>query len=84
MESQQKLSLADGRTPSRRVRHGVPTNDLVFSAYMEGNEKVFPRILELYVPENSVVADVTNGKGFFGATSRTGDTNSGLPICRTV
>ncbi|MCY3579100.1 MAG: hypothetical protein F4Y75_00285 [Acidimicrobiia bacterium] len=65
MKSQQQLNLVDDRTPSRRVRHGVPTNDLVFSAYTEGNEKVFPRIMDLYVPANSVVADVTYGKGVF-------------------
>ena len=49
----------------RRVRHGEPTNDLVFSAYVGGNDDLFPQILDLYVAEGSVVADVTYGKGVF-------------------
>ena len=53
------------RTGKRVVRKGVATNELVFSAYVEGNEYVFPRIMELYVQPGSVVADVTYGKGVF-------------------
>ena len=49
----------------RRVRNGVATNELVFSASAEGNEHVFPRILGLYVQRGSVIADVTFGKGVF-------------------
>ena len=49
----------------REVRNGAPTNDLVLSAYVDGNENVFPKILELYVEPGSVVADVTYGKGVF-------------------
>ena len=49
----------------RRVINGTATNALVFSAYAEGNDKVFPRILSLYVKPGSVVADVTYGKGVF-------------------
>ena len=49
----------------RRVRNGQPTNDLVFSAYVDGNENVFPHILGLYVRPGSTVADVTFGKGVF-------------------
>ncbi len=51
---------------SRRVvRHGVATNDLVFSAHFEGNDVVFPKILDLYVKPGSIVADVTYGEGVF-------------------
>ena len=50
---------------SRVVRNGAPTNDLVLSAYIQGNSEVFPRILDLYVAPGSVVADVTFGKGAF-------------------
>lgn len=50
---------------SRRVNRGIPTNNLVFSAYTDGNDRVFPRILDLYVRPGSVVADVTYGKGVF-------------------
>ena len=49
----------------RRVRKGIPTNNLVFSAYVGGNEDVFPKVLSLYVSPKSVIADVTFGKGVF-------------------
>ena len=49
----------------RQVRNGEPTNDLVFSAYVDNNADVFPHILNLYVPAGSTVADVTFGKGVF-------------------
>ena len=49
----------------RRVRNGQPTNDLIFSAYVGGNENIFPHILSLYVKPGSTVADVTFGKGVF-------------------
>ena len=49
----------------RVVRNGAPRNDLVLSAYQAPNEDVFPKILALYVPKGSVVADVTYGKGVF-------------------
>ncbi len=49
----------------RRVRNGDATNDLVFSASADGNDRVFPRVLGLYVSPGSVVADVTYGKGVF-------------------
>jgi hypothetical protein len=57
--------LKKGRTPKRVVRNGAPTNELVLSAYADGNEEVFPRILDLYVKPGSVVADVTYGQGVF-------------------
>ena len=47
------------------MKNGAPTNDLVLSAYTESNERVFPKILSLYVTPGSVVADVTYGKGVF-------------------
>ena len=49
----------------RTVKNGKPTNDLVLSASIEGNDSVFPRILRLYVKPKSVVADITYGKGVF-------------------
>ena len=49
----------------RKVQRGMPSNDLVLTAYSDGNDKIFPRILELYVKPQSVVADVTFGKGVF-------------------
>jgi len=50
---------------TQRVARGVATNELVFSAYQATNDEVFPHVLQLYVPEGSLVADVTFGKGVF-------------------
>lgn len=50
---------------TKRVARGVATNELIFSAYQATNHEVFPHILKLYVPEGSLVADVTYGKGVF-------------------
>ena len=49
----------------RTVVNGTATNELVVSAYAETNEALFPKILGLYVPPGSVVADITYGKGVF-------------------
>src|SRR5204863_8767112 len=38
---------------------------VVVSAYVGGNAEVFPQILSLHVPESSIIADVTWGKGVF-------------------
>jgi hypothetical protein len=37
----------------RKVKNGKPSNELVLSAYTEGNDSVFPRILGLYVKPGS-------------------------------
>lgn len=50
---------------NKRVQGGVSTSELVLSAYIDGNEKVFPHVLDLHVPKGSKVADVTWGKGVF-------------------
>ena len=62
---QPELIVEREKAAKRTVRNGLPTNDLVFSAYADGNERVFPRVLDLYVRPGSVVADVTFGKGVF-------------------
>jgi hypothetical protein len=49
----------------KRVQGGITTSNLILSAYVGNNDEVFPRILKLYVPTGSVVADVTYGKGVF-------------------
>lgn len=49
----------------KRVAGGKPTTDLVFSAYAGDNSLVFPKILGLHVPRDSVIADVTYGMGVF-------------------
>ena len=63
------LNVSEERTrtkkPHRMVQNGLPTNELVFSAHVGGNEDIFPQILSLYVPKSSVIADVTYGEGVF-------------------
>ncbi len=49
----------------KRVAKGIATADLVFSAHVGGNAKVFSEILKLHVPPGAKVADVTYGKGVF-------------------
>jgi hypothetical protein len=68
----QQLGLFDSEitqsTENRRKRkspEGISTNELVFSATMGHNNQLFPEILNLYVPPNSIVADVTYGRGVF-------------------
>lgn len=50
---------------SKRVQGGQATTDLIFSSYQTNNNEVFSKILALHVPEGSLVADVTYGKGVF-------------------
>lgn len=49
----------------KRIQGGISTSDLIMSAHLDGNAEVFPKILELHVPKNSLVADVTWGNGVF-------------------
>lgn len=55
----------EGDLAKRRKQGGESTSNLVMSAYLAGNADVFPEILKLHVPEGSIVADVTWGKGVF-------------------
>lgn len=64
-DSAAKFLATPNKQKKRTVKNGKPTNELVLSAYTEGNDAVFPRILRLYVKPKSVVADVTYGKGVF-------------------
>lgn len=58
--------LSPGKHRQKRiVRNGIPTNELVLSAFLETNNRAFPKILQLYVSPGSTVADVTYGKGVF-------------------
>ena len=50
---------------SRKSPNGIPTTQLVLTAYVATNAKVFPDILTLHVPHGAVIADVTYGKGVF-------------------
>jgi len=49
----------------KRVQGGEATTKLVLSAHQGNSNELFPKILALHVPEGSVVADVTFGKGVF-------------------
>lgn len=49
----------------RKSPDGVSTTNLVFSAYIGTNADIFPRILELHVPDGCTIADVTYGTGVF-------------------
>ena len=71
-EQNQDRTATTAPKSKRVVRHGNPSNDLVLSAYLEGNDAVFPRILNLYVKPGSVVADVTYGEGVFWRNIRPG------------
>ena len=63
--SQLRMSVSPEDTKKRRVQGGVSTSDVITSAHVAGNADVFPQILELHVPQDSIVADVTWGKGVF-------------------
>lgn len=65
MQIQTTLEHKKTAHKKRRVRNGAATNDLVVSAYSEGNDRIFPRILDLYVSPGGTIADVTFGKGVF-------------------
>jgi len=61
-----QLSLFERkRAEGKRIQGGIATSNLVLSAYVGTNADVFPYVLSLHVPEGSVVADVTYGKGVF-------------------
>ena len=53
------------RRPKRKAPAGITTNDLVFTSHVGNNSEIFPEVLSLYVPDGSMVADVTYGKGVF-------------------
>ena len=48
-----------------RKQSGISTSDLTLSAYTNDNEYLFPQILDLHVPKNAIIADITFGKGVF-------------------
>jgi DNA methylase len=58
------LLKSPGKT-KRKSPNGVATSDVTVSAYNAGNADVFPKVMALHVPQGSIVADVTYGKGVF-------------------
>ena len=63
----------DVKPRKRRSPTGEATTRLVLSAHVGNNADVFPQILKLHVPDGSIIADVTYGKGAFWRRVRTGD-----------
>jgi hypothetical protein len=66
-ELQQSLFEPGEGTPTRkkRVAGGIATSDVLVSAHLAGNAELFPKILDMHVPDGSTIADVTYGKGVF-------------------
>jgi hypothetical protein len=58
-------SPAEPGRPGRKRPDGVATTDVVLSASVGDNAPVFRDILKLFVPDGSIIADVTWGKGAF-------------------
>lgn len=50
---------------TNRINGGESTNNLIHSAHQTTNDEVFYKIVDLYIPESSKIADVTYGKGVF-------------------
>ena len=65
MENKGLQGKKSSTKPRRKKPDGISTNDLIFSSHQGTNDAVFPHILSLYVAPNSIVADVTYGKGVF-------------------
>ena len=71
-EADPKLSAFAAPKDKKRVQGGVASTDVVLSAHQADNSKVFPQVLALHVPEGSVVADLTYGRGVFWKSVREG------------
>jgi len=56
---------AEYRASKRKAPEGESTTDLVFTSHLGNNAEIFRKILGLFVPAGSKVADVTYGLGAF-------------------
>jgi hypothetical protein len=65
MELESKNVVVTTVAKTKRKQSGRATTDLTFSAFVANNDEIFPKIMALYVPRGSIVADVTYGKGVF-------------------
>ncbi len=70
--NQFQMALQPENRGNRRVQGGIATTDVTLSAHIGGNADVFTQILQLHVPEGTIVADVTWGKGVFWQKVREG------------
>ncbi len=62
---EEDVPLAPDPVRRRRVQGGTPSNEGVVSAYIAENAEVFEAVVRLHLPEGSLVADLTYGKGVF-------------------
>ena len=60
-----KLPKDEKSTDRRRTQSGEASSEVTQSAYLGGNEHLFPQVLHLHVPQGSTIADVTFGRGVF-------------------
>jgi tRNA G10 N-methylase Trm11 len=58
--NKQSGSNSEDNTPNNKEE-----TDMIYSAYVCDNSFLFPRVLQLHVPNGAKVADVTYGKGIF-------------------
>lgn len=65
MTAQQLKIWKASSKKKRKSPDGISTNKLVHSAAVGTNDILFPDIMKLYIPEGSIVADVTFGRGIF-------------------
>ncbi len=54
-----------GEPTGRRVQGGSASSDVIVSANIGRNADIFPRVLDLHVPNGATIADVTYGRGVF-------------------
>ncbi len=66
MRPQQTTLIFDAeKNKKRRIQGGESTTDVILSACSGSNADIFPKILELHVPDGARIADVTYGSGVF-------------------
>lgn len=58
-------STSTDRPEKRKSPGGVATSELVCTAHVGSNDRLFPTILGLHVPDGATIADVTYGSGIF-------------------
>ena len=54
-----------GKEQASNPAHSARKSSIVLTAHTGNNADLFPQILALYVPEGSIIADVTYGRGAF-------------------
>lgn len=65
MESGEIPSEQPPRVKTKRVQSGNASTEAILSSHNSDNSELFPKILQLFVPKGSRIADVTYGTGVF-------------------